>query len=201
MNDRLPYVWTSIYFSCLLRHTTWWLWLPNHLPPPFRCKLIVRLKNKTMLEVSTCGMSPPMCALCACEPFMRVRWALTLIGNAKQADKKCSSWNWTNWTGGNGLVMLLWPLVDVEIYLMYFCSWQLLTVAIWLIQPMARLITLLEQLMDRQPSTVVTQATTWWEMVLALVKQKEIGLGVLLPVKVYVIILCVLSWGSAERWR
>ena len=36
-------------------------------------KLIVRLKNKTMLEVSTCGMSPTTCALCACEPFMRVR--------------------------------------------------------------------------------------------------------------------------------
>ena len=200
-------MWTSIYFSCILRHTTWWFWLPNHLPHSFShmsmfannallgggvrvrvwireqrkikrrskallslwwqtwtslllldAKLIVRLKNKTMLEVSTCGMSPPTCALCACELFMRVRWVMVLVGDAKQADKK---WNWTNWTGGNGLVMLLWPLVDVEIYLMYFCSWQLLTVAIWLIQPMARLITLLEHYWDRMPPTVVTQATTW----------------------------------------
>ena len=48
---------------------------------------------------------------------------------------------------------------------------------------MARLI-LLEQHLDRQPPTVVTQATTWWETVLALVKLQEIGLGVHLPVKV-----------------
>ena len=47
---------------------------------------------------------------------------------------------------------------------------------------MARLITLLEQHLDRQPPTVVTQATTWWEIVLALVKLQEIGLGVHLPV-------------------
>ena len=49
---------------------------------------------------------------------------------------------------------------------------------------MARLITLLEQHSERMPPTVVTQAMTWWETVLALVKQKEIGLGVNLPVKV-----------------
>ena len=49
---------------------------------------------------------------------------------------------------------------------------------------MAVLITLLEQHLDRQPPTVVTQATTWWETVLALVKLQEIGLGVNLPVKV-----------------
>ena len=49
---------------------------------------------------------------------------------------------------------------------------------------MARLITLLEQHLDRPPSTVVTQATTWWETELALVKPQEIGLGVHLPVKV-----------------
>ena len=50
---------------------------------------------------------------------------------------------------------------------------------------MARLITLLEQHSDRQPPTVVTQATTWWETVLALVKLQEIGLGVHLPVQVF----------------
>ena len=50
---------------------------------------------------------------------------------------------------------------------------------------MAVLITLLEQLMDRQPSTVVTQATTWRVTVLACVKPQEIGLGVHLPVKVF----------------
>ena len=50
---------------------------------------------------------------------------------------------------------------------------------------MAVFITLLEQLMDRQPSTAVTQATTWWVTVLALVKPQEIGLGVPLPVKVF----------------
>ena len=49
---------------------------------------------------------------------------------------------------------------------------------------MAVLITLLEQQLDRQPHTVVTQATTWWETVLTLVKPQEIGLGVNLPVKV-----------------
>ena len=49
---------------------------------------------------------------------------------------------------------------------------------------MARLISLLEQHLDRQPPTVVTQATTWWETVLALVKLQESGLGVYLPVKV-----------------
>ena len=49
---------------------------------------------------------------------------------------------------------------------------------------MAVLITLLEQHMDRQPPTDVTQATTWWETVLALVKLQGIGLGVNLPVKV-----------------
>ena len=31
------------------------------------------------------------------------------------------------------------------------------------------------------PPTVVTQATTWWETVLVLVKLQEIGLGVHLP--------------------
>ena len=49
---------------------------------------------------------------------------------------------------------------------------------------MAVLITLLEQHLDGQPPTVVTQATTWRETVLALVKLQEIGLGMHLHVKV-----------------
>ena len=55
---------------------------------------------------------------------------------------------------------------------------------------MALLITLLEQQLDRQPPTVVTQATTWWETVLALVKLQEIGLGVNLSVEVCYYTLC-----------
>ena len=46
------------------------------------------------------------------------------------------------------------------------------------------LLTLLEQHLIRQPLTVVTQATTWWETVLALVKLQESGLGVHQLVKV-----------------
>ena len=49
---------------------------------------------------------------------------------------------------------------------------------------MARLVTLLEQPLDRQPPTVVTQATTWWETLIALVKLQECGLEVNLPVNV-----------------
>ena len=59
-------------------------------------------------------------------------------------------------------------------------------------QPMAKLITLPEQHLQKQPPTVVTQATTWWETVLAyaLVKLQEIGLGGHLPVKVCYYSLC-----------
>ena len=49
---------------------------------------------------------------------------------------------------------------------------------------MAGLITLLEQQLDGMPPTVVTQAITWWETELAIVKLQESGLGVNLPVKV-----------------
>ena len=56
-------------------------------------------------------------------------------------------------------------------------------VVLWLILPMARLV-ILEQHIDRQPPTVVTQATTWLEAVLALVKLQEYGLVVHLAVKV-----------------
>ena len=55
---------------------------------------------------------------------------------------------------------------------------------------MAVLITLLEQHSDRQPPTVVIQATTWWETVLTLVKLQEIGLGVNLSVEVCYYTLC-----------
>ena len=48
---------------------------------------------------------------------------------------------------------------------------------------MAELVTLPEQYLDRLPPTVVIQATTWWEAVLAHVKLQECGLGVHLPVK------------------
>ena len=49
---------------------------------------------------------------------------------------------------------------------------------------MAKLMTVLEQHLDRMPPTVVSQATTWWETILAHVKQQGIGLGVHLPVNV-----------------
>ena len=51
---------------------------------------------------------------------------------------------------------------------------------------MAKLVTLLEQRLDRLLPTVVLEATTWWEAValLVLVKLQEFGLGVHLPVKV-----------------
>ena len=49
---------------------------------------------------------------------------------------------------------------------------------------MAKLVTLLEQRLDRQPPIVAIQGTGWWEAVLALVKLQEGGLGVHLPVKV-----------------
>ena len=55
--------------------------------------------------------------------------------------------------------------------------------ALQLTQPMAELVILLQR-MDRQPPTVVTQATTWWEAVLAHVKLQEHGLEMHLPVDV-----------------
>ena len=74
--------------------------------------------------------------------------------------------------------------------MMYRSFKQLWTVAFCQAWPMARLISLLEHL-DRQPPTVVTQVTTWWEMVLALVKVQECGLGVHLPVKVCMLVSSV----------
>ena len=50
---------------------------------------------------------------------------------------------------------------------------------------MAVFITLLEQHMDRQPTTVVVQGTGWLETIFRHVKLQETGLGVHLPVKVH----------------
>ena len=50
---------------------------------------------------------------------------------------------------------------------------------------MAKSVTLLEQHLDKQPTTVVIQDITWWEVVIAHVKQQQCGLGMHLPVKVY----------------
>ena len=49
---------------------------------------------------------------------------------------------------------------------------------------MAGLVTLLEQHMEREPTTTAIQATTEWEAVLALVYLQEDGLGVHLSVDV-----------------
>ena len=70
------------------------------------------------------------------------------------------------------------------ITIIVYLSFQFWTVAVCLTQLMAELITLLEQHLDRQPPTVVTQATTWWETILAHVELLESGLGVNLPVNV-----------------
>ena len=49
---------------------------------------------------------------------------------------------------------------------------------------MAMLLTVVEQHLDRQLTTVVIQGTAWWEVVLAYVRLQERGLGVHLPVNV-----------------
>ena len=68
---------------------------------------------------------------------------------------------------------------------------------------MAKLVTLLEQHLDRQPPTVVTQATTWWETVLAHVKLQESGLGVHLPVNVclYCFYIHIVDFFIGETFR
>ena len=55
---------------------------------------------------------------------------------------------------------------------------------------MAKLVTLGEQHLDKQPPTIVIQATLWWEIVLALVNLQECGLAVYLPVKVCYMYAC-----------
>ena len=78
-------------------------------------------------------------------------------------------------------------LIEISSYIhgVSISFWQLWTVVLWIIQPMAKLITLLEQHLDRQPPTIVIQAITWLETVLVLVNLLECGVGVNLPVKVY----------------
>ena len=49
---------------------------------------------------------------------------------------------------------------------------------------MAKLVILVEQHLDRQLPTVVTQATPWWETLLAHVKLQDSGLGMHLSVNV-----------------
>ena len=71
-----------------------------------------------------------------------------------------------------------------QILFIVYLSFQLWTVALCLTQPMAKLVTLLEQHWGWQPPTVVTQATTWWETLLAHVKLMECGLEKHLSVKV-----------------
>ena len=61
---------------------------------------------------------------------------------------------------------------------------QLWTVVPSQTPPMAKLVTLLEQHLDRLPPTVVIPATTWWETVLAHVKLQEGGLERNLHVRV-----------------
>ena len=60
---------------------------------------------------------------------------------------------------------------------------------------MAKLITLLEQHLERQPPTVVTPATAWWEAVFALVKLWG-GLGVHLLVNV----CCSCVHSGVKNW-
>ena len=59
---------------------------------------------------------------------------------------------------------------------------------------MAKLLALLEQHLDRQPPTVVIQATIWWEALIALVNLQERSLAVYLPVMVCYMYAC-------EQWR
>ena len=73
---------------------------------------------------------------------------------------------------------------------MYSIFWQLWTVVLWLIQPMAKLVTLLEQHSDRQLPTVVILVITWWETVFECVSLQECGLGVNLPAYVCYCLAC-----------
>ena len=76
-------------------------------------------------------------------------------------------------------------LLYIHNQILFYPSFQQLwTVALWPTKLMVKLLTPLEQHLDRQLPTVVTLATTWWETVLAHVKLQGIGLGVHLPVNV-----------------
>ena len=53
-----------------------------------------------------------------------------------------------------------------------------------MLQPMAKLVTLLEQYLDRLPPIVVIWATTWWETAVTHVKPQEGGWAMHLSVRV-----------------
>ena len=84
------------------------------------------------------------------------------------------------------LRVFLYPGILKELVhnVMYFSFPQRSTVALLVTQPLAKLVTLLEQLLNRQLPTVVIQATPWWETVHAHVKLMEGGLEVNLSVRV-----------------
>ena len=104
-----------------------------------------------------------------------------LVGNGTRMCQATGVWSGSAPTCER---MLLMNCQVIRVYMMYPSFQQLRTVALCLTQQMAKLMTLLEQHLDRQPPTVVIQATTWWETVLACVRLQECGLGVHLPVNV-----------------
>ena len=106
-----------------------------------------------------------------------LRLAPIMIRNNSRKDACCSlrlvPGSWNSW------------LVSLPDTVHFYPSFrQLWTAALWVTNPMAKLITLLELHLDRQPPTVVTQATFWWERTLAHVRLQECGMGVSPPVNV-----------------
>ena len=94
------------------------------------------------------------------------------------------------------VVFEVWVVSTIAVYInMMFTSFQQLwTVVVWVTQPMAKLVTLLEQHLERQPPTVVQHTTNWWEVVFAHVKLQESGLGMHLPVNIKGLLLNIRSW-------
>ena len=81
-------------------------------------------------------------------------------------------------------LILIWHMHRVYIILKYQTyTWYILNSCwglwyiLWLTQLIARLVTLGELHLDRQPPTVVMQATAWWETVLTHVKKYGLGLN------------------------
>ena len=68
---------------------------------------------------------------------------------------------------------------------MFLSFQQLWTVALWLLQAMAKLVTVVGQHLGILPPTAVIRATTWEGGVLAHAKLQNCGLGVNLPVHVW----------------
>ena len=107
-----------------------------------------------------------------------------LVGNSTRVCQATGVWSGSAPTCQGTLLLSSTKYQVRYVYMMYSSFQQLWTVALCLTQSMGKL-TPLEQHMDRQPPTVVMQATDWWETVLALVKLQECGLGVHLHVKVH----------------